>query len=83
MAEDDESDGVTRGTAKRYWLTNDGIAWVLTLSMITVVAAAGSGHLTLDRVPDPILLSYVAAFGTAIAWAFGKDAVEAWKGGKK
>lgn len=76
----DEEDGATHSVSKRHWLTNDGIAWLLTVSSIGLVVGAGIGMLDLGNVPAELLLVFVASFGTAIAWAFGRDALEAWRG---
>lgn len=78
----DEEDRGTTSTSRRHWLTNDGLAVVLVLSLISVVALHGAGRLTLQTVPQSVLLLYVFSVGSAVAWAFGKDAVEAWRGGQ-
>ena len=78
---DENRSGSTDTASERHWLTNDGIAWLLTLSMVGVVTAASLGIVDLSTVPQEILVAYVVAFGVAIVWAFGRDALEAWRGG--
>lgn len=75
-------DGKTDSSERRYWLTNDGLAWALILSFIAYVFAPLTPYVA--GYPDTnaaILTAYVTAFGVSVAWAFGKDAVEAWRGG--
>lgn len=79
----DDSEGSTHGTDKRYWLTNDSLAVTLTSSLIAIIVMDGAGRLTLETVPQAVLYVYVGAVGASIAWAFGADAVEAWRGGKE
>lgn len=82
--ESESSEGSdTTSTARRHWLTNDGIAWTLTASMTLLIILHGIDWIDLTGIPEPFRLVYIGAFGTAIAWAFGKDAIEAWRGGSK
>ena len=76
-----ETNDRVASASERHWLTNDGIAWLLTLSMVGAVALGSIGIVDLTAVPQEILLAHVAAFGVAIVWAFGRDALEAWRGG--
>lgn len=78
--QDDEGDSQTESTSKRHWLTNDGIAWLLAIAYIALLFAAGLDWIHLGDVPEIALLAFIAAFGTAVAWAFGADAVRAWRG---
>ena len=77
----DDEQGSTDSPARRYWLTNDAIAIALVASLIVGVIFGGVGWLNLQTVPKEITLVYSASVGTAIVWAFGADAVEAWRGG--
>lgn len=79
---DTDDGGSTRSTSKRHWLTNDLLAGALALSLILVVAAHGAGWLNLQTLPQWLVGVYVFSVGSSVAWAFGKDAVEAWRGGK-
>jgi len=69
------------GTAKRHWLTNDALAGALGASLIAAVLLDGIGLLNLQTIPGEILYLYVFVVGSSMAWAFGKDAIEAWRGG--
>jgi hypothetical protein len=68
------------GTAKRHWLTNDALAGALGASLIAAVLLDGVGWLNLQTIPTEILYLYVFVVGSSMAWAFGKDAIEAWRG---
>ena len=78
------TDGDTDTPDDRYWLTNDGLAWFLSVSFVAYVFAPltpwVAGYPETNAV---ILASFTASFGIAIAWAFGKDAVEAWRGSEE
>lgn len=78
---DDDEGADTTDPNRRHWLTNDGLAWLLVASMPVIIGLAGGDSLTLQTVPDVMLVMYSLAFGVAVAWAFGKDAVEAWRQG--
>lgn len=51
-------------------------------SLILGVILGGLGVLNLQTVPDRIVLIYIVSVGSAVVWAFGADAVEAWRGGE-
>lgn len=73
-------DGETTSSESRYWLTNDGLAWLLVVSFIGYLYLPLTPYV--DAYPEvnaAVLAAYVTAFGVAVAWAFGKDAVEAWR----
>lgn len=74
-------DGQTHSTSKRHWLTNDGLAWLLTLGFLGIVAAAGTGLVDLTTVPSDVLWAFVVSFLLAVTWAFGTDAIETWRRG--
>lgn len=76
------TDHDTDSASKRHWLTNDGLAVLLTVTFIGYVYAPLTP--LVDGYPEtnPLVLgAFVTAFGVAVAWAFGRDAVEAWRGG--
>jgi len=76
-----DQQGSTTDTAKRHWLTNDLMAGLLGLSLIGLVSAHGLALVDLTTLPEPLLYLYVGAVGSAVVWTFGKDAIEAWRGG--
>lgn len=76
----DDDDGETDSSAARYWLTNDALAFLLILTFIGYIYAPLTPWV--DGYPAAnagVLAAYITAFGVAVAWAFGKDAVEAWR----
>lgn len=76
----DHGDGETWSSQSRWWLTNDVLAFVLATAFISYVFAG----VYLDGYPETnpaVLTAFVTAFGVAVAWAFGRDAVEAWRAG--
>jgi MFS-type transporter involved in bile tolerance (Atg22 family) len=69
-----------RGVLPRFWLTNDILAFVVVLAFIAYVFAPMTPYV--DGYPEVnamVLGAFVAAFGIIIAWAFGTDAVMAWR----
>ena len=80
--QEDGRRGSTGSPSERHWLTNDGMAWVLTLSMVAAILLSAVGVVDLSNVPQEILVAFVGAFGVSIVWAFGRDALEAWRGGE-
>ncbi|WEL29854.1 hypothetical protein [Haloferax volcanii] len=78
---DDTSDSSTTSTAERFWLTNDGLAWLLVGSFPLLLGIAAAEYLDLAAVPESVLLSWLAFVGIAVAWTFGADAVSAWRSG--
>lgn len=80
-AAEPEESGATHSTSKRWWLTNDGLAWLLVGTFPVVIAATAAGYLDLATVPSEVVYTWLASVGTAVAWAFGKDAIEAWRAG--
>lgn len=77
------SDGQqTHGTSKRWWLTNDLLAFALLLSLDALVFFSGLRWIDVETIPEMAVYGLTVGFGVAIVWAFGKDAVEAWRGGK-
>lgn len=79
---DEDSDGdATESTSMRHPYTNDALAFFLIWSIIGGVGADGLGAVSLSSVPDEVLLSWVMMTGTATVWAFGRDAIAAWRSG--
>lgn len=69
-----------KGVLPRFWLTNDLLAFVVILSFIAYVFAPMTPYVDAYPEANPIVIgAFVAAFGIIIAWAFGTDAVMAWR----
>lgn len=75
-------DSTTTKTATRHPFTNDLIALGLTLSYPSLIGCAAAGWLDLSVVPQDVRTAWVIIVGTATVWAFGVEALEAWRGGK-
>ena len=81
--ESDESDqepGETQSSQSRYWLTNDAIALLLVIGFVGTLWLHGFGVIDLSTLPADALLAFLVYVGVAVTWAFGTDAVRAWKG---
>lgn len=76
----DDNDIDTGTPSRRHWLTNDGLAYFTHLVYATGFIGAGMGYLNLQAIPETYLLAYIAFTGTATVWAFGTDAIAAWRG---
>ena len=72
----------TDSADSRWWFTNDLIAGALSASLVVAILGHGFGWLNLQTIPEGFMLLYSFAVGSAVAWAFGKDALEAWRGGE-
>lgn len=81
LTDESENSFSTTGTNKRFWLTNDLLAGVLVGSLVLVVLAHLITTFDISNTPQEIVYLYVFSVGSSVAWAFGKDAVEAWRGG--
>lgn len=77
---DDPTDGETTSPAARWWLTNDVIAGVLVVGFYATLWAVGRGLLDPTVLTGEVGLAMIAYVGIAVAWAFGTDAVRAWRG---
>jgi hypothetical protein len=77
---DAEASASTTSTARRWWLTNDSLAWLLIGTFPLILAAAAATYLNLGVVPESVLLAWLGFVGTAVAWTFGTDAIRAWRG---
>jgi hypothetical protein len=69
----------TNSIAKRWVFTNDLLAFILLSSLPILTAAGATQLLALGQVPDSWVLAYLGISGTAAVWAFGADALEAWR----
>ena len=79
--DEDSDDDSTESVSTRPPYTNDVLAFFLIGSIIGGVGADGLGVVALSSVPDEVLLSWVVMTGTATVWAFGRDAIAAWRTG--
>jgi len=68
----DDADGQTQSTESRHWLTNDGLAYILNLSLIGIVAASALGYSV--QLSGTLLTVYAASIALANLWAFGSEA---------
>jgi len=77
MSEDEQQaesneDGETQSAESRHWLTNDGLAYILNLSLIAIVAASAAGYTV--ELSGTLLSVYAASIALANLWAFGSQA---------
>lgn len=82
LLQDAREDWGVDTTDRRHWLTNDGLAWFLSAATIGLAVAAGLGVVDMEAIPPEMMYAILAAFGTAVAWAFGKGAVKWWRRGE-
>jgi hypothetical protein len=78
-ADDDSDPESTSSISKRWIFTNDLLAFILLGSLPILTAVGATRVLALSQVPDSWILAYLAITGTAAVWAFGTDALEAWR----
>jgi hypothetical protein len=78
--DDIESSGETDSATTRHWLTNDAIALWLAGTYPLLLFFDGLGWIVLADVPPNLRMGLLAIVGIAVAWAFGRDAVAAWRG---
>lgn len=76
----DDNDNDTRGSSRRHWLTNDLLAIWLILAFTAYLFLPYLGFETASKPNAAVLTAFITGFGIAVAWAFGRDAVEAWRG---
>jgi hypothetical protein len=69
---DQEEDGKTQSTQSRHWLTNDGLAYLLNLSLIIIVGVSALGYSV--QLSGTLLSVYAASIALANLWAFGSEA---------
>jgi hypothetical protein len=75
---DDDPESTT-SISQRWIFTNDLLAFILLSSLPILTAMGATQVLALGQVPDAWVLAYLAITGTAAVWAFGADALEAWR----
>lgn len=89
MADDDLDDpappadaggGETDSTAARWWLTNDVLAIALVAGFYATMWGIGVGWLRPTVLTSEAGIAMLVYTGVAVAWAFGADAVRAWRG---
>jgi hypothetical protein len=71
MAESEEQ-GETQSAESRYWLTNDGLAYVLNITLFLVLVVSMAGYTV--QVPDLLIQIYGFSVALANTWAFGSGA---------
>jgi hypothetical protein len=77
---DDSDDPESTSSISRRWIfTNDLLAFILLSSLPVVTALGATQILALGQVPEAVVLAYLGISGTAAVWAFGADALEAWR----
>jgi hypothetical protein len=81
MNEDNGPDPESTDSVSRRWqYTNDILAGLLLGSLAGLTAVGATSLIGLGQLPDLWVASYLAVSGTAAAWAFGSDALAAWRG---
>lgn len=74
------ADEQTDSTATRWAYTNDLLAALLVLAYLALTFAPLTPYVGSHGGINPVVLTTTtAAFGVAIAWVFGPDAVKAWQ----
>lgn len=69
---EEREEGEATSAEARHWLTNDGLAYALNLSLIGVVAASVMGHT--PELNGTLLTVYATSIALANLWAFGSRA---------
>lgn len=69
---DTEEQGETESVDSRHWLTNDGLAYILNLSLIGIVAASAAGYTV--ELSGTLLTVYATSIALANLRAFGSQA---------
>jgi hypothetical protein len=77
--DDSDDPESTSSIAQRWLFTNDLLAFVLLTSLPMLTAMGATQVLALGQVPEAWVLAYLAITGTAAVWAFGADALAAWR----
>lgn len=75
----DDDVTTTDGVRRRWWATNDMLAALLLASLTVLLAAGARGLLTLSAIPAAWTATYLGVCGGAAAWAFGSEAIAAWR----
>jgi hypothetical protein len=76
-------EGVIKQKIRRFSVTDDGLAWLLLVSLVVYVGLSGTGTWGFDfgNVNPAVLGVYVTIVGVATTWVFGKQAVKTWRSG--
>ena len=74
--------GSTDSPQRRWQYTNDIIAGWLVGTFPLMIAFDAYGAISLRDTPETAVMGYVVLVGTAVTWAFGSGALEAWRNGK-
>jgi hypothetical protein len=78
-------EGVIKQKIRRFSVTDDGLAWLLLVSLVVYVGLSGTGTWGFDfgNVNPAVLGVYVTIVGVATTWVFGKQAVKTWRSGRR
>lgn len=79
MSGDTPEDGTTNSTATRYPYTNDAIAGWLVVSFTLLSGLHTVNVVDLTTLPGTVFAAWISFVGIALAWAFGPEAVKAWR----
>jgi len=79
---DSESESTT-SVSRRWIYTNDILAGLLLASFPILTGLGSTQILALSSIPDSWRLAYLLIAGTAAVWAFGSEALEAWRSDSK
>lgn len=77
----DQSD-TTNSASARWPYTNDLLAALLMLSFAAYTYLPLTNYTTTHAGNPVVITAYTTAFGIAVAWTFGPDAVRAWQSAK-
>lgn len=77
------AESITEQKLRRFRFTDDGLAWVILLSLIVYVGLSGYNGIdyTLGGVNPAVLGVYITIVGIATTWVFGRQAVKVWRSG--
>jgi hypothetical protein len=76
-------EGVIKQKIRRFSVTDDGLAWLLLVSLVVYVGLSGTGTWGFDfgSINPAVLGVYITIVGVATTWVFGKQAVKTWRSG--
>jgi hypothetical protein len=77
--EPDPDSESTDSVARRWQYTNDALAGLLLGSLAGLTAIGATSLIGLGELPDLWMAAYLTVAGVAAAWAFGSDALAAWR----
>lgn len=72
-------DGTTDSTDTRWAYTNDLLAIYLVVTFPVTAWLDMTGYVNLETLPASVFTLYASFVGIALAWAFGPEAVKAWR----